>query len=269
MYSLKTSLLQYYFIISASFCSSRAPYISAMASMPEPDITAQLVQLVTASKGLPSSAPPSSSQGYWPPTAGGYADPQYAYSYAPQYGYPQPVSMVCIIVMYVEGEGERLRERERERERERLLYFSHPPHTPCTHTQPMPPSGYMFSPGAYQTSATTPTFMEDLEDPNPLIDPETVNREFYQLDKVRETVYNLIASIGCPNHNTHHDCAYTFTYYSCRCYLHNLMMLDGVILSLNQRSCDRPCIHQPMAHPPHNVASLALPTLINHCTIEL
>ena len=132
----------------------------------------------------------------------------------------------------------------------------------------MPPSGYMFSPGAYQTSATTPTFMEDLEDPNPLIDPETVNREFYQLDKVRETIHNLIASIGCPNRNTHHDCAYTFTY-SCRCYLHNLMMLDGVILSLNQRSCDRPCIHQPMAHPPHNVASLALPTLINRCTIEL
>ena len=66
-----------------------------MASMPEPDITAQLVQLVTASKGLPSSAS-SSSQGYWPPAAGGYADPQYAYTYAQQYGYPQPVSVyVC------------------------------------------------------------------------------------------------------------------------------------------------------------------------------
>lgn len=51
----------------------------------------------------------------------------------------------------------------------------------------MPPSGYMFSPGPYQAS-TTPTFMEDLEDPNPPVDPETVNREFYQLDKVRETV---------------------------------------------------------------------------------
>lgn len=72
-----------------------------MASMPEPDITAQLVQLVTASKGLPSSASSPSSQGYWPP-GGGYADPQYAYNYAPQYGYPQAVS-VYVCVGKVEG----------------------------------------------------------------------------------------------------------------------------------------------------------------------
>jgi hypothetical protein len=30
--------------------------------------------------------------------------------------------------------------------------------------------------------------MEDLEHPNPPVDPETVNRDFYQLDKVREAV---------------------------------------------------------------------------------
>ena len=78
------------------FFDSRAPYISAMASMPEPDITAQLVQLVTASKGLPSPSS-SSSQGYWPPTPGGYTDPQYAYAYTAQYGYPQQVGLIASV----------------------------------------------------------------------------------------------------------------------------------------------------------------------------
>jgi hypothetical protein len=73
---------------------------------------------------------------------------------------------------------ERGGEREREKFHCSLLPHQHPQ---------APPSGYMFSPGAYQSS-TTPTFMEDLEDPNPPVDPETVNREFYQLDKVREAV---------------------------------------------------------------------------------
>ena len=81
------------------------------------------------------------------------------------------------------GGCKRLRGKEEKREgggeREISLYYHQ-------HTQAAPP-GYMFSPGAYQAS-TTPTFMEDLEDPNPPVDPETVNREFYQLDKVRERV---------------------------------------------------------------------------------
>ena len=179
---LDTSLL----LLSLSF-HSRAPYISAMASMPEPDITAQLVQLVTSSKGM------SSPQSYWPP--GGYTDPQYAYSYAAQYGYTQPVSLFCCVcVEKREGReegGGRGRGREREREREggregegeregERGRNDSPPHTS---TQVMPPSSYMFSPGAQPTSAT-PTFTEDLEDPNPPIDPETMNREFYKLDKV-------------------------------------------------------------------------------------
>ena len=41
----------------------------------------------------------------------------------------------------------------------------------------------MYSPGAQQMSAP-PTFMEDLEDPNPPIDREAINKEFYELDKV-------------------------------------------------------------------------------------
>ena len=52
--------------------------------------------------------------------------------------------------------------------------------------QGMPPSNYsaMFTPSAH-AAPTTPIFVEDLEDPNPPIDPETKNREFYLLDKVR------------------------------------------------------------------------------------
>ena len=43
----------------------------------------------------------------------------------------------------------------------------------------------MFSHGAQPASAT-PTYMEDLEDPNPPIDPETTNKDFYKLDKVNK-----------------------------------------------------------------------------------
>ena len=87
-----------------------------MASMPEPDITAQLVHLVTASKGLPSSSSSTSSQGYWPP-GGGYTDPQYAYSYASQYGYPQAVSEYYNYVEKIGGGGVQEIERDGGEER--------------------------------------------------------------------------------------------------------------------------------------------------------
>ena len=54
--------------------------------------------------------------------------------------------------------------------------------------QVVPAAGYMLPPGA-QPLSTTPTYVEDLEDPNPPIDPETANKEFYQLDKVRRRHY--------------------------------------------------------------------------------
>ena len=87
----------------------------------------------------------------------------------------------------------------------------------------MPPSSYMFSPGAYQAS-TTPTFMEDLEDPNPTVDPETVNREFYQLDKVRETVLKLVTSVTFPVRVNIFDTHSLCSTYACRYYSHNWMM---------------------------------------------
>ena len=46
--------------------------------------------------------------------------------------------------------------------------------------QVLSPASYSFSPSTQQP----PTFMEDLEDPNPPVDPETMNKEFYKLDKV-------------------------------------------------------------------------------------
>lgn len=69
-------------------------------------------------------------------------------------------------------------------------------------SQVLPPAGYMYSPGTQQSSVT-PTFMEDLEDPNPPIDPETVNKEFYNLDKVYSSEENPSPFLrsDCPRTN--------------------------------------------------------------------
>ena len=63
------------------------PYVAAQ-STPSPDATAQLIQMLSpATSGYYSGA--------WPQTQPmSYADPQYAYAYAMQYGYTQPVSLI-------------------------------------------------------------------------------------------------------------------------------------------------------------------------------
>ena len=85
---------------------------------PSPDTTAQLLQLISPSTAMPTSG---GYLGTWPQSQpGSYIDPQYAYAYAAQYGYTQPVSCkLCNLKVCLCGGREKDGERERERERER------------------------------------------------------------------------------------------------------------------------------------------------------
>ena len=65
-------------------CHSRVPYVVASQS-PAPDITSQLIQMLAPSKSAEYG-------GAWPQSQpSGYVDPNYAYAYASQYAYAQPV----------------------------------------------------------------------------------------------------------------------------------------------------------------------------------
>ena len=193
-----------------------------MASMPEPDITAQLVQLVTASKGLPSSSSSTSSQGYWPPS-GGYSDPQYAYSYASQYGYPQAVSVYYNYVEKMGGEGARDWEGWRRRERGEGGERFH-----CTLTNmprllllatcsPLGPTKHLPRLLSWRTSRTQTL---------------PLTRRWWTESSTSWIRWGE-GSLSLLHSQFYYNTCRFYPQY-CRYYLHNLTMWDGVILSLKK-----------------------------------